>query len=1185
MRLKAHFVIIIFSCIFACGTRSAFCQGGGSPQNVVWTNTVNVTATGNSIQKTSGCDGCPDAGATSQQSITSGDGYFEFTVDSVPGQRFAGLSNGNGGTGWDEIDFAFRLWGASGDLDAQENGTYRPLGTTYAVGDVLRVAVEGGAVKYYKNGTLLYTSTVAPTYPLQVDTSLLTANSTISNAVLAVASPPDAAPARLIAQSVTASKVTLYWNDASTNESGFKIERAPDVGGSPGAFTQIGTAAANATTYDDMTTAGNTTYYFRVRATNASGDSAYSNVFPIKTPAAGRTLTSVKVFRDNTRVRVGEQATFVCAAYDQNGVEIKTIVPQWSVSNSAVAQLLPDAELPMRDEWTYRYMYAQALAAGSSNITATVEGVSGSAANMTAYSISGTPAVSVGGDNAGGAITKKIGEVVFLDLSGSQNLYEYIIDWGDGDKTTGVGEQAVHAYLSAGTYQVQVTVKNSAGTAATLASPINVTINPHTAHTTDGVDVFTATSTAELLARYNAMPLTGGVIKIPKGTVMSGTVVLPERAFSDYVTIMSDGAMPDIHNRITNTSTELATISAPGTNDIPITVGKRAHHIRFIGIKVTVPAGINTYYGFHIGDHDGTQDTVAEQAHDVILQHCVVDSPDNSSMTHGVLVDGKRISVLSSWIGNVKLTSQIGGDSTGINSATGEGLHVFQNDFIESAGEGYITGGTTNAMKVTPSGVEFRRDYFTKRASWTTAQYAMKNHFEIKMGRNIYVESSVMRYQKNNDQFYSIVLKSSNQGDDSPGNVAEFVRVENCEVTEAQGGFNTAWDRYATLSIKPRHFSLRNVLFDKIDSATYGPRGRAMALGNADYVEVEHVTGLPDAEAVAFDAGNVQNLRITNSIIGAGGYGIFKGADDNSGAGQGTAAFNLGTYGKWSYSYNVTPLYGADAGTSGVYPNAAPNDHNAYPATAEGVGFVDYPNGNYRLAATSAYKGAASDGTDPGVNQDLIEQRTAHAQDGQWAQQRGIVLNGSGQYGQVAALPSSAPYNSAGAFSIKLRLRAVTAYGYIFALSAPDGSTRISALSIPGSGRIDLHDDRESGGLTVYHTPADLNDCVIEFSFDPGNARWVVTSHRADGTGVVTSTGAVTNTANWNFSGYRMSVGANYYGVSNPALKMDWFRWSTGGAQLADYEFDANDGRDTSGNGQHLVLYGSPAFEDSPPEN
>jgi RHS repeat-associated protein len=46
------------------------------------------------------------------------------------------------------------------------------------------VAVEGGAVKYYKNGTLLYTSTVTPQYPLLVDTSLNTAGTSVTNVVI-----------------------------------------------------------------------------------------------------------------------------------------------------------------------------------------------------------------------------------------------------------------------------------------------------------------------------------------------------------------------------------------------------------------------------------------------------------------------------------------------------------------------------------------------------------------------------------------------------------------------------------------------------------------------------------------------------------------------------------------------------------------------------------------------------------------------------------------------------------------------------------------------------------------------------------------------------------------------------------------------------------------------------------------
>ncbi len=46
------------------------------------------------------------------------------------------------------------------------------------------MAVERGVVKYRKNGTLIYTSTVSPTYPLLVDTSLYTNGSTISDVVL-----------------------------------------------------------------------------------------------------------------------------------------------------------------------------------------------------------------------------------------------------------------------------------------------------------------------------------------------------------------------------------------------------------------------------------------------------------------------------------------------------------------------------------------------------------------------------------------------------------------------------------------------------------------------------------------------------------------------------------------------------------------------------------------------------------------------------------------------------------------------------------------------------------------------------------------------------------------------------------------------------------------------------------------
>ncbi len=153
-----------------------------APQAVNWINLVNVTANGNTLQKTSGGWDW-NAGAASSQSLASGDGYVEVVVDATNAYRMFGLSNGDSNAAYWDIDFA--LYPADGGgLYVYEGGTYRGYFGTYAVGDRLRVAVEGGVVRYYKNNALLYTSGTAPTYPLLVDTSLYTPNGQVAQAVV-----------------------------------------------------------------------------------------------------------------------------------------------------------------------------------------------------------------------------------------------------------------------------------------------------------------------------------------------------------------------------------------------------------------------------------------------------------------------------------------------------------------------------------------------------------------------------------------------------------------------------------------------------------------------------------------------------------------------------------------------------------------------------------------------------------------------------------------------------------------------------------------------------------------------------------------------------------------------------------------------------------------------------------------
>jgi hypothetical protein len=155
---------------------------------VTWVNLVNTTATGSVLQKTTGCDGCQDAGASSEEQM-SGDGYVEFTVGELNSMWMAGLSHGDMDTSYADIDFGFRFNG-TGFADVLENGVYAGGDTTYADGDVFRIALANGRIQYSKNGQYLMESARTPQLPLLLDASLLTTGGSIRDAAIAVAPPP-----------------------------------------------------------------------------------------------------------------------------------------------------------------------------------------------------------------------------------------------------------------------------------------------------------------------------------------------------------------------------------------------------------------------------------------------------------------------------------------------------------------------------------------------------------------------------------------------------------------------------------------------------------------------------------------------------------------------------------------------------------------------------------------------------------------------------------------------------------------------------------------------------------------------------------------------------------------------------------------------------------------------------------
>jgi large repetitive protein len=108
------------------------------------------------------------------------------------------------------------------------------------------------------------------------------------------------APSTLTATPITDTQINIAWTDNSTDETGFRIERKT---GSAGTWAEITTVGANVTAYANTGLAAGTNYYYRVRAYNATGNSAYSNeanaTTYVMTAPSGLTATPATVAQVN----------------------------------------------------------------------------------------------------------------------------------------------------------------------------------------------------------------------------------------------------------------------------------------------------------------------------------------------------------------------------------------------------------------------------------------------------------------------------------------------------------------------------------------------------------------------------------------------------------------------------------------------------------------------------------------------------------------------------------------------------------------------------------------------------------------------------------------------------------------------------------------------------------------------
>jgi len=241
---------------------------------------------------------------------------------------------------------------------------------------------EMSVTRVNADGSTGWTQTVPFGYAAAIalantDASVYVVGGTTARLVQGNAPALPRAPANLRTEALGTTSASLRWDDNSSDENGFTLERCSGTllvcGASTATWTARATTGAGVSGYTDSGLGAGSTYSWRVKAFNAVGSSGYSNVLQATTlatavPAAPTALTATAVRAGKSRVQVN--LGWSDNASNETGYRVERCAGSGCTGFATIAALAANArsytDAAVLRRTTYRYRVAATGSAGSS---------------------------------------------------------------------------------------------------------------------------------------------------------------------------------------------------------------------------------------------------------------------------------------------------------------------------------------------------------------------------------------------------------------------------------------------------------------------------------------------------------------------------------------------------------------------------------------------------------------------------------------------------------------------------------------------------------------------------------------------------------------------------------------------------------------------------------------------------